>query len=270
MGSHRLGCYDHPDILIATGPAGAVAMIRVTRRWLTIPVMAALVAAAGVFGLARPANASGPCAFPPGGDWFAVTCWNSSYPLVSESEEYLVPSAPSSTGKSSFAIWGGLQDAAGSTVLQNVLNWNGNNWSAYPEYYWGYGAGNHNYGSIPVYPGDVLVSTISSLSCDGAGHCAWSLTIHDNNTDGNSSSDPIGSQVVFTQLLGGVLEVRSASGCASLPYNGHIVFRGISVRNNQYPFNAPAVQFGNSTPDHQCSMTVSSSPSSADFVWKRD
>jgi hypothetical protein len=245
-------------------------MIRLIRRWAAMLVMATMVASMGIFAVASAASASGPCTFPTGGDWFAVTCWNSSYPLVSESEEYSVPLAPSSTGKSSFAIWGGLQDAAGSTVLQNVLNWNGNSWSAYPEYFWGYGSGNHDYPAIPVYPGDTLTSTISSLGCDSAGHCTWNLTIHDVNTDGNSSSGAIGSQVVFTQLLGGVLEVRSASGCASLPYNGHIAFRQIAVTNNQYPFNHPAVQFGNSTPDHQCSMTVSSSASSADFVWKRD
>jgi hypothetical protein len=97
----------------------------------------------------------------------------------------------------------------------------------------------------------------------------WSETIHDENTDGNSSSAAIGSQVVFTQLLGGVLEVRSAHGCLSLPYNEHIVFRNISVTDNQYPFDHPGVTFGKSTPDPQCSMKIADSASSADFTWSR-
>ena len=257
----------------AVRAGSAVAMGRAIVRWLAASTMATVLAAIGLFGLAAtPALASGACTFPSGGDWFAVTCWNSSYPLMSLSEEYAVPAAPSSTGESSFAIWGGLQDAGGDTVLQNVLNWNGSSWSAYPEYYWAGNTSdphNMNWTSIPVYPGDTLTSTITATSCNSEYHCTWSETIHDVNTDGNSSSSAIGSLSVFTQLLGGVLEVRSAHGCASLPYDGHIAFRDISVTDNQ-TFNHPAVTFGNSTPDYQCSMVVDSSPTSADFIWKRD
>jgi hypothetical protein len=248
-------------------------MIRMIRRRLAILTMATVLAALGVFGLAAtPALAAGPCTFPTGGDWFAVTCWNSSYPLTSLSEEYGVPPDPSSTGESSFAIWGGLQDAGGDALLQNVLNWNGYSWSAYPEYYWGGNTShpnNMNWPSISVNPGDTLTSTISATNCDSDGHCTWSETIHDVNTDGNTASDAIGSQNVFVQLLGGVLEVRTGHGCASLPYDGHIAFRDISVTDNQI-FDHPGVTFGNSTPDHQCSMVVNSSPTSADFIWKRN
>jgi hypothetical protein len=246
-------------------------MIKVMRRWLALPVMATVVAAIGVFGLpASPAMASGPCTFPTGGTWFGVTCWNSTYPLVDESEEYAVPADPSSTGESTFSLWGGLQDAVGDTVLQNVLYWNGYSWSAYPEYYWGLTSPkpqNKNWTPISANPGDTLTSTIDSVSCDGAGQCTWLLTVEDLNSGESSTSALIGSDAVFTQLLGGVFEDHTASGCASLPANDHVAFRQISAKNNQV-LNVVSPQFAGSTPDHQCSMVVASSPTSTDFTWQ--
>ena len=97
---------------LAAGTPSAMAAtpaVRVMRRWLAVPVMAMVVAAIGVFGLAAPpAMASSPCYFAEGGTWFGVTCWTSTHPLIYESENYVVPPEATNTGKSTFALWGGL------------------------------------------------------------------------------------------------------------------------------------------------------------------
>jgi len=247
-------------------------MIRIEWRRLTIPAMVAVVAAALTFGIApSPANAAlnpGPCTFPTGGTWFAVTCWNSPEPLVWAGEDYVVPPNPKDPG-ATFSLWGGLQDTGQDAVLQNVLSWNSTNWTYYPEYFWGLNSTSHDkqWTAIPVSAGDVLQSTISASDCDGAGHCTWVLTAEDLNTGQVTASDPIGSENVYEQLLGGVFEYHSGAGCIELPYNGHMAFRNIEVE--QQPYAIPTPDFGNSTPDYQCSMVVTSSPTATDFVWVR-
>jgi hypothetical protein len=229
--------------------------------WLAVPAVVSLTA----LGLgAAPAQAESPCYFAPGGDYVGVSCSGATVPLSYMYEEYLVPDNPSQDG-ASFAVWGGLEDPAGDTVLQNVLNWNGSSWSAYPEYFWG-GKNNKNFGAIAVTAGDVLISTLTGHPCDSGGHCTWTETITDSNT-GKSSTGVVGSEVPFTTVLGGVLELRSGSGCVELPYNGHLVFRDIVVVNISAEPETPA--FGNSTPDRQCSATVSSNPTATDIVWVR-
>lgn len=248
-------------------------MIRMMRRWLTTSAMATFAAAALVFGLApSPANAAlvpGPCTFPTGGTWFGVTCWNSPRPLVWEYEKYIVPQNPEKQG-ATFSLWGGLQDTGQDAVLQNVLSWNGSSWSFYPEYFWGLGTSDlrdKQWTHIAVKAGDILQSTISASGCDGEGHCIWVLTAADLTTEQFSVSGEIGSKNVYEQLLGGVFEYHSGAGCIELPYNGIASFRNIQAKeiNN----TVPTPTFGNSTPDHQCSMVVKSNSTATDFVWKR-
>lgn len=224
-------------------------------------ILAATTAISGV--AASPASAAGECVAE-NASYFAESCWSSTVPLTGMTLEIAVPSNPTSTGVSNFSIWGGLDDGNSATVLQNVLSWNGSAWSFFPEYYIGDGR-DFQYKAIPVSTGDTLLSKISSTECSSAGQCIWTLTAEDVSTGQFSTSPAIGSTNTFEVALGGVLEVHSASGCLSLPRNGHIAFRDIGVENLNYQYPTP--DFGASTPDRQCSMTASASPTATDFLW---
>jgi hypothetical protein len=194
-----------------------------------MPAMVALAAALAL-GITPPAaNAAlspGPCHFPAGGTWFGVTCWNSPSPLDWMGEDYVVPQKPEDTG-ATISYWGGLQDTGQDAVLQNVLLWSGSSYTYYPEYFWGLGTSDERdkqWTAIPVSPGDVLQSTISADDCDGEGHCTWVLIGEDLNTGQVTQSDDIGSANVYEQVLGGVFEYHSGSGCIELPYNGQFVW----------------------------------------------
>jgi hypothetical protein len=240
-------------------------MTQFMRRWrvrLTVPALvAALVTVAG-FGLtAGPAQASGPCYYS-GGTWFADTCWGSPHYIKSFTEEYAVPKNPSQPG-ASFGIWGGLEDGTGDTVLQGVLDWGGSSWSVYPEYQWG--TKDYQGTHIAANYNDTIVSTLTASSCSSGGECTWSEKVTDVSTNQSSTSKPIGSDVSFTELLGGVLEIHSISGCLELPASDHIAFRDLKVVDSTG--TSPTPDFGPSTPDKQCSMQVQYSPTSADFIW---
>ena len=184
-------------------------------------------------------------------------------------EDYVVPQKPEDTG-ATISYWGGLQDTGQDAVLQNVLLWSGSSYTYYPEYFWGLGTSDERdkqWTAIPVSPGDVLQSTISADDCDGEGHCTWVLIGEDLNTGQVTQSDDIGSANVYEQVLGGVFEYHSGSGCIELPYNGQLAFRNIEVE--QLNGTVPTPQFGNSTPDPQCSMVVTSNSTAAEFVWVR-
>jgi hypothetical protein len=237
---------------------------RYRSRWLAFFAAGTLAATAAISGVTAPSALASEECYASNPAYFADSCWDSSVPLTGMTDEFAVPPNPTSTGKSSFAIWGGLDESSSATVLQNVLFWNGSSWSYYPEYYIGDGR-NFNYTAIPVSAGNTLVSKITSSDCDSAGQCTWTLTADDASTGKFSVSPPIGSLSSFNFLLGGVLEVDSASGCLSLPPSGHIAFRNISVENLNFQYPTP--DFGVGTPDHQCSMTVSASATSTDFLW---
>jgi hypothetical protein len=112
-------------------------MTRFLKRWrrrLMISTLATSLVTLAGFGLTTGSAqaAAGGCVWPPGGDWFAVTCYNTAHYVQSFQEEYAVPKDPSTPG-ASFSIWGGLQNAIGDTVLQGVLTWGGSSWSVYPS-----------------------------------------------------------------------------------------------------------------------------------------
>ena len=240
-------------------------MLRVSRarRGWSAVIVGFMVATMAVIVPTASAQTVGPCTFPAGGDWFAVTCWGSTEPLSYESEEYAVPSNPTASG-ANFALWGGMEDAGGDTVLQGVLSWDGSSWSMYPEYWYANGKdlqGTH----VPVKAGDTIYSELEAYNCTSAGLCTWAETIVDLSND-TGSSQTIGSGVSFTLLLGGVLEVHSASGCAELPASGHAVFRQIGALYLSGATVTPV--FGASTPDKQCSMQKPLwSATSTDFLW---
>jgi hypothetical protein len=91
------------------------------------------------------------------------------------------------------------------------------------------------------------------------------MTAEDASTGKFTVSPAIGSTNAFNELLGGVLEVHSASGCLSLPRNGHIAFRDISVENLNFQYPTPALGAG--TPDRQCGMTARASSTATDILW---
>jgi hypothetical protein len=216
-----------------------------------------------------PSSQSGPCYFF-GGAWLGVTCWNSPKPLTFFVEYYTVPKNPSVKEKSYFALWGGLQDAGGDAVLQNILAWNENNWAAYPEYYWDGGtshAHNKNWPSIPARAGDTIVSLMEGTDCTNSGHCTWNLVVDDERTHQMSSSGNIRTTNAFTQLLGGVFEPHSTlNKCTYLPASGSVAFTDLSVANNEGANVTP--KFGNSIPHRDCGMVAKSTSTSTHFIWK--
>ena len=237
------------------------------RRRLMISALATSLVTLAGFGLTAGSAqaAAGGCVWPPGGDWFAVTCYNTAHYVQSFQEEYAVPKDPSAPG-ASFSIWGGLQNAIGDTVLQGVLTWGGSSWSVYPEYQWGGPKGKDYQGThISAQYNDTIISTMTASECSGAGACVWIVSVKDTRTGQTSTSKAIGSDTVFIQLLGGVLEVRSISGCLELPASDHIAFRDLKIVDSTGA--SPSPTFLPSTPDKQCSMKVAYSPTSADFTW---
>ena len=235
------------------------------RRRLMISTLATSLVSLAGFGLTAGSvqAAVGGCTFPTGGDWFAVTCYNTAHYIQSFQEEYAVPKNPSKPG-ASFSIWGGLQDAGGTgTVLQGVLTWSGTSWSAYPEYNWNGGDVQGN--PLSVQANDTIISTMTASECSGAGACVWRENVTDTRTGQGSTSEPIGSDAVFTQLLGGVLEVRKIAGCLELPASDHIAYRDLKIVDSTGA--SPSPTFLPSTPDKQCSMKIQYSPTSADFIW---
>ncbi|HEY2242399.1 MAG TPA: hypothetical protein VGI21_26595 [Streptosporangiaceae bacterium] len=240
-------------------------MTRFVGRWrrrLMISALATTLITMAGFGLtAASAQASGPCYYS-GGTWFADTCWGSPHWIKSFTEEYAVPKNPSKGG-ATFAIWGGLENGAGNTVLQGVLNWDGSSWSVYPEYQWS--TKDYQGTHISAAYNDTITSTLTASSCSSSGACTWTETVKDSRTGQTSTSKPIGSDAVFTELLGGVLEIHSISGCIELPASDHIAFRDLKVVDSTG--TSPTPVFGPSTPDPQCSMKVQYSSTSADFIW---
>jgi hypothetical protein len=212
----------------------------------------------------------GPCFFGTGGDWWAASCYGAEPSWVtSMSEEYAVPTNPAKDGALIF-LWGGLEDGSGDTVLQDVLTWgangtivtNPNIWYVTPWYVW---SNNSVTGpSIHVGAADTILATLTASSCNSGGDCTWALKATDK-TNGRSTSYTVGSDVSFDLLLGAVMEVPTASGCVETPANGHAAFRQLAVTGNNGTITP---DFGTSTPDPQCSVSITASPTGGDILWK--
>lgn len=212
--------------------------------------------------------APGPCYFGRGGDWWGATCWGSASPLTYLSEEYAVPTNPAKSGALMF-FWGGLQDANGDTVLQDVLTWgangavtNPNIWYVTPWYVFNGRSAQGN--SIHVAPGDTIYNSLTASNCNSSGDCSWELATTDLNND-RTGLLPITSGVSFNTLLGAVMEVPTANGCVETPANGHAAFRDLAASDINSTTVTP--QFGISTPDPQCSVSVRASATGADILW---
>jgi hypothetical protein len=215
---------------------------------------------------------SGPCAFGPGGDYWAASCYGSAPAWVTSfDQEYAVPSDPAKDGALIF-LWGGLEDANGDTLLQDVLTWgangtivtNPNIWYVTPWYLW---PGNNSVigPSIHVEPVDTIVADLTASKCSSSGGaCTWVLKSTDTNS-GKTTSLTVGSDATFDLLLGSVMEVPSADGCVETPTGGHAAFRHLTVGGNDGTITP---DFGSSTPDPQCSVSITQTSSAADILWK--
>jgi hypothetical protein len=219
----------------------------------------------------KPAVASGPCAFGSGGDYWAASC-NGSAPvwLTSFDQEYAVPSDPAKDGALIF-LWGGIENAVGNTLLQDVLTWgangtivtNPNIWYVTPWYLWP--SNNSVIGaSLHVNPVDTIVADLTASNCSSGGACTWLMKSTDENT-GGSTSYTVGSDATFDLLLGAVMEVPSADGCVETPTGGHAAFRDLTVTGNDGTYTP---DFGVSTPDPQCSVSITQESNKADILWK--
>lgn len=222
-------------------------------------------------GAPKVATTGGPCAFGPGGVYWAASCYGSAPDWVTSfDQEYAVPTDPAKDGALIF-LWGGIEDAQGDTLLQDVLTWgaNGNivtnpnvwyvtNWYLWPT--------NNSVisPSIHVNPSDTIVADLTASKCTSAGWCTWLLKSTDK-TNGNSTSYTVGSEVAFDLLLGSVMEVPSGEGCIETPTNGHAAFRDLSITGNNGTITP---DFGTSLPDPQCSVSIRQTPTAADILWK--
>ncbi|HEY1918463.1 MAG TPA: hypothetical protein VGH27_23055 [Streptosporangiaceae bacterium] len=181
-----------------------------------------------------------------------------------------MPSDPAKDGALIF-LWGGIENADGNTLLQDVLTWgangsivtNPNIWYVTNWYLW---PGNNSVisPSIHVEPVDTIVADLTASKCSGGGACTWVLKSTDT-TNGKSTSLTVGSDATFDLLLGAVMEVPSADGCVETPTNGHAAFRDLTVTGNDGKITP---DFGTSTPDPQCSVSITQSATSADILWK--
>jgi hypothetical protein len=213
----------------------------------------------------------GPCGFAPGGDWWAASCYGAEPSWVtSMSELYGVPANPTTDGALIF-LWGGLEDGSGDTVLQDVLTWGANGtivtnpdiWYVTPWYVW---SNNSVTGpSIHVGAADTILATLTSSACNSTGVCTWALKATDE-TNGKSTSYSVTSTVSFDLLLGAVMEVPRDNGCAETPANGHAAFRQLSVKDQNG--NTITPDFGTSTPDPQCGVSITASPTGGDILWR--
>jgi hypothetical protein len=226
---------------------------------------------AGKNGAGKNGANSGPCAFGPGGVYWAASC-NGSAPawVTSFDQKYAVPSDPAKDGALIF-LWGGIEDANGDTLLQDVLTWgangtivtNPNIWYVTNWYLW---PGNNSVisPSIHVEPVDTIVADLTASKCSSGGACTWVLKSTDVNS-GGSASLTVGSDATFDLLLGSVMEVPRADGCVETPTSGHAAFRNLTIAGNDGTITP---DFGTSTPDPQCSVSITQSASAADILWK--
>ncbi len=218
----------------------------------------------------QPASTGGPCSLGTGGVYWAASCYGSQPTWVTSMvQDQAVPSNPAKTGALIF-LWGGLEDGMGDTLLQDVLTWGANGnivtnpdvWYVTPWYLWG---NTSVIGpSIHVHPVDTIVQSLTASNCNSSGDCTWVLKATDT-TLGTSTSYTVGSEVPFTLVLGAVMEVPSGEGCVETPTNGHAAFRNLVMEGNTGTITP---DWGNNTPDPQCSVSITTTPTAADILWK--
>jgi hypothetical protein len=214
--------------------------------------------------------AGGPCSLGSGGVYWAASCYGSQPTWVTSMvQDQAVPNNPAKTGALIF-LWGGLEDANGDTLLQDVLTWGANGsivtnpdiWYVTPWYLWG---NNSVIGaSIHVHPLDTIVQSLTASNCSSSGDCTWVLEATDT-TLGSSTSYTVGSEVPFTLVLGAVMEVPGNNACVEMPAGGHAAFRNLVMAGNTGTVT-PA--WGNNTPDPHCSVSITTTSNSADILWK--
>jgi hypothetical protein len=169
-------------------------------------------------------------------------------------------------------LWGGLQSATANYLLQGVLTWGANGdivkqsnvWYVTPWYlYPGHPAMVGH--SLHVNPGNDIFSTLEGYNCIG-GACSWTLTLADATTGHEVQMTVGNSPSSYIMLLGAVMEVPRGTGCIEAPADGRADFRGIQAVMDNTAVAAP--QFGKSTPDPQCSVSVQTSSNAANILFR--
>lgn len=161
--------------------------------------------------------------------WQAYSYWNSPNWLEGVNSTYTVPSAPSVGGTYDY-FFSSLQ-GAGPSIVQVVLEWDQNQWNVLDEYNWN-GGDKRSPTTIPVAPGDKILTTVLASNCQTNGNCTWSLDGTDERT-GQSADLSINAGQPFTQADGGVMELPQQSGtsvaCDQLPASGSMDFKAITI-----------------------------------------
>lgn len=257
-----------------TAPSGARQHITPCTHPVLVPGPAAHDPVAHLTSASAPltsATTGTPCTFGTGGVWWAASC-NGSAPdwATSFDQLYAVPTNPAKDGALIF-LWGGMESANGTYLLQDVLTWgaNGNivtnpniwyvtNWYLAPNNDIVHGS------SIHVGAGDTIQANLTSSNCNSAGACTW-LESSADETNGRSTTFTVTSPATFDLLIGAVMEVPASTvPCDETPANGHAAFRKLTIQGNG---DTITPTFGISTPDPHCGVSIRQADNGADILW---
>jgi hypothetical protein len=117
-------------------------------------------------------------------------------------------------------------------ILQPVLQYGvsaaggGNFWAVSS---WSCDNGQNCYHSslVSVSPGTALGGSVTSYDCDGGGHCTYTINSIVNGTAVSQLNWRDGD--VYSQTVGGALEVYNLYTCGNYPSNGPTTFSGIAI-----------------------------------------
>src|SRR5581483_6418097 len=98
--------------------------------------------------------------------------------------------------------------------------------------------------------------------CNSAGNCTWDITALDENNNLQTDMTVV-SGTSFTKVVGEVMEVPHGKGCVEMPANGHAAFRQLLVETHAQGIVTPS--FSTFTPNRQCSVSVTASPTGGDI-----
>jgi hypothetical protein len=192
--------------------------------------------------------------------WWAEVCWNAPTWLDFMQEDFGAAGNPADDGALMF-IFPALQYKNQDSILQPVLTWgaNADNGITNPNIWyitsWYVYSGGYVYGnSAHVEAGAPIEGTLEATNCNGSGDCTWTVLTTDESTGQQSVLSPIGSDVPYTLVNGGVLEVATYSNCDQLPPSNQAAYRNLVVEDSAGDFLSPS--FSAFTPDAHCGAEV--------------
>jgi hypothetical protein len=189
---------------------------------------------------------------------------------------YAVPAAPSVNGATIF-IFTAFQPPYPNeeSIIQPVLTYGqdatgygGDFWYLRSWYIWNYSNNDYVGAPVPISAGQTVWGAMEGNNCNSDGtSCHWAIVTRNQSTEQESRID-IKSASAYYTAFGGALEVYNAQHCNMLPANGHIAFRNIQVWISGFNLWQAAPFLGVLSNPIECSMTVSSSATGVDILYK--